>query len=70
MSCCRWGAEEEMKSVVEQTRDRDSVEVTPCVVRASVILVAWVGECRVMSWASDLVVPSMMSLEKRESSGT
>ena len=69
MSRCRWGAEEEMKSIVEQTRDRDSVEVTPCVIRASVISVAWVRVCRVMSWASDLVVPSMQSLERRESSG-
>ena len=70
MPCCKWGAEEEQKSVVEQTCDRDSVEVTPCVVRASVISVAWVGVCRVMSWASDLVVPSIQSLERRESSGT
>ena len=39
-SCCRCGAEEEMKSVVEPILDKDSVEVTPCVVRASVISVA------------------------------
>ena len=40
MSCCRCGAEAEMKSVVEPTFGKDSVEVTPCVVRASVISVA------------------------------
>ena len=40
MPCCRCGAEEEMKSVVEPIFDKDSVEVTPCVVRVSAISVA------------------------------
>ena len=37
MSCCRRGAEEETKSVVEPMFDKDSMEVTPCVVRVRAI---------------------------------
>ena len=59
-----------MNSGLERACERESVEVTPCVIKTSATSVAAVCMDRMSRCASDLVVPIMQSLERRESSGT